>query len=92
MQNEGTVFADDSMQTVLKSVHKQRPVTILFRNAQAKISLKTRLKNPKLHALDCSGKRIGTVPYRQSAEGIVFSARTDWNGRACFAYELLKEQ
>ena len=90
MQNEGNVYTDNSMETLLKSVHRQRPVSILFRSAQAEITFWTRLENPKLYALDCSGKRIGKVKYRHTAKGIAFQAKTDRDGTACFAYELLK--
>lgn len=90
MQNEGNVYTDNSMETLLKSVHRQRPVSILFRSAQAEITFRTRLENPKLYALDCSGKRIGKVKYRHTAKGIAFQAKTDRDGTACFAYELLK--
>lgn len=90
MQNEGTVFSDDSMQTVLKSVHQKRPVTILFRKGVADITFRTTLSSPKLYALDCGGRRIGEVPFRRTPNGISFRAETDRNGIACFAYELRK--
>jgi len=88
MQNEGTVYTDESMRTIIKDVIKQRPVTILFRSAQAGITFKTNQVNPVLYALDCSGKRIGKVDFTRNGKNIAFRAVTDRNGTACFAYEL----
>ena len=88
MQNEGTVYTDQTRRTILKEVIHQRPVTILFRNAQAEITFKTNLANPVLYALDCSGKRIGKVDFTRNGKDIAFRAITDRNGTACFAYEL----
>ena len=90
MDNENTVYTNDSRTTIVKSVHTQRPVQILFRAATAKIEFKTNLNKPKCYALDCSGKRMGEIPYEQSSGRIQLNANTSYGGTACFAYELTK--
>lgn len=90
MDNENTVYTNDSRTTIVKSVHTQRPVQILFRAATAKIEFKTNLNKPKCYALDCSGKRMGEIPYEQSSGRIQLNVNTSYGGTACFAYELTK--
>lgn len=90
MENENTVYTDSTRRVVVKSVHKQRPVQILFRAATAKIEFKTDLDAPKLYALDCGGKRLREIPYEKVSGRIRFNADTNCGGIACFAYELTK--
>lgn len=90
MENENTVYADESRSIVIKSAHQERPVQILFRVAKATIELECNLPSPRLYALDCGGRRIKEIPYMRDGGRIRFEANTNCDGIACFAYELAK--
>lgn len=64
---------------------------VLIRAGKAVVELKGEYRGFQLYAVDLSGKRIDTVPFRATTDGIVFTVQSDSPKGSVMAYELVKE-
>ena len=73
VQGDGTLYADAERRVLLRWGRGT-----LIERGQAKIQIRlSRPRGLKVYELDTSGRRIETVPCRQTAEGIAFTVSTD---------------
>ena len=87
VQEEGAKYSGRDMRVILENADTRQ---LLARKGVAEISVRTPPGNWKLFALNFSGRRIGEVPFRTTADGIGFTADTFFGKEVVFAYELTR--